>query len=199
MLAPANPYGRTKLMIEQILEDHATAAPGGRRCCCATSIPVGAPRVGTLGEDPNGIPNNLMPYVGQVADRQAARSSPVFGNDYPTPDGTGVRDYIHVVDLAVGHVAALRAIDRLPPASAFNLGTGRGYSVLDLVKAYERACARPVPYRIAPRRPGDVAMNYADPSKAATELGWRTTRDLDAMCRDAWRWQQWQMDHSGEL
>jgi len=123
----------------------------------------------------------------------------VFGNDYPTPDGTGVRDYIHVADLAAGHVAALGAIEQLPAVSAFNLGTGRGVSVLDLVQAFERASGRAVPYRIAPRRPGDVAVSYADPAKAAREIGWHATRDLDTMCRDAWRWQQWQAEHAAEL
>jgi UDP-glucose 4-epimerase len=160
--------------------------------------PVGAHESGMFGEDPNGIPNNLMPYVSQVALGRLPQLA-VFGNDYPTPDGTGVRDYIHVADLAAGHVAALSAIEQLPAVSAFNLGTGRGVSVLDLVQAFERASGRAVPYRIAPRRPGDVAVNYADPAKAAKGLGWRATRDLDTMCRDAWRWQQWQAEHAAEL
>jgi len=197
-LGPTNPYGRTKLMIEQILTDLALSRPEWKVVLLRYFNPVGAHASGTLGEDPNGIPNNLMPYVSQVAIGQLAQLS-VFGNDYPTADGTGVRDYIHVADLAAGHVAALGAINRQPPVSVFNLGTGRGYSVLDLVRAFERASGRPVPCRIAPRRAGDVAVNYADASKAAAELGWRATRDLDAMCRDAWRWQQWQAGHRAEL
>jgi UDP-glucose 4-epimerase len=198
MFGPTNPYGRTKLMIEQILKDLSMSRPEWKVVLLRYFNPVGAHESGILGEDPNGIPNNLMPYVSKVAIGELAQLS-VFGNDYPTPDGTCVRDYIHVVDLAVGHVAAFRAIEQLPPVSAFNLGTGRGYSVLDLVKAFERACGRSVPYRVAPRRAGDVAVNYADPSRAATELGWRATCDLDAMCRDAWRWQQWQAEHTAEL
>ena len=160
--------------------------------------PVGAHESGMLGEDPNGIPNNLMPCVSQVAVGRLPQLA-VFGNDYSTPDGTGVRDYIHVADLAAGHVAALDAIGQLPAASAFNLGTGRGYSVLEMVHAFEQASGRAVPYRIAPRRAGDMAIYYADPTKAAKCLGWRATRDLDAMCRDAWRWQQWQAEHAAEM
>ena len=197
-LGPANPYGRTKLMIEQILTDLAASAPEWKAVLLRYFNPAGAHESGILGEDPKGIPNNQMPYVSQVAVGRLAQLE-VFGNDYPTPDGTGVRDYIHVVDLAVGHVAALGAIEQLPAVSTLNLGTGRGVSVLELVKAFERACGRPVPYRIAPRRPGDAAVNYSDPAEAARRLGWRATRDLDAMCRDAWRWQQWQAQHAAEL
>ena len=197
-LCPINPYGRTKLMIEQILTDLSASGPDWKVVLLRYFNPVGAHESGMLGEDPDGIPNNLMPYVSQVAAGKLAQLS-VFGNDYPTPDGTGVRDYIHVVDLALGHVAALRAIEALPSASAFNLGTGCGRSVLELVKAYEKACGRPVPFKIAPRRAGDLPAYYADPSKAASQLGWSAKRDLDAMCSDAWRWQQWQAGHTDEL
>ncbi len=197
-LGPTNPYGHTKLMIEQILNDFAVSRPEWKVVLLRYFNPVGAHESGILGEDPNGRPNNLMPYVSQVAIGQLAQRS-VFGDDYPTADGTGVRDYIHVVDLAAGHVAALGAIERLPRVSVFNLGTGRGYSVLDVVSAFERASGLPVPYRIAARREGDVAVSYADASKAARELGWRARRDLDAMCRDAWRWQHWQAGHREEL
>jgi UDP-glucose 4-epimerase len=195
---PANPYGRTKLMIEWMLADHARAHPDWRVVLLRYFNPVGAHESGWIGEDPKGTPNNLMPYVSQVAVGRLKELA-VFGNDYATQDGTGVRDYIHVVDLALGHVAALRALDRLSAVSTFNLGSGRGSSVLELIAAFKRASGRPVPYRIAPRRPGDTAASYADPSRAARDLDWRTERDLDAMCRDAWRWQQWQAAHAEEL
>ena len=197
-LGPTNAYGRSKLMIEWMLTDFARARPDWRAVLLRYFNPVGAHAGGLIGEDPNGIPNNLMPYVAQVAVGRLPQLS-VWGNDYPTPDGTGVRDYIHVVDLALGHLAALRAIERLEPVSVVNLGTGRGSSVLDVVAAFERASGRKVPYRIAPRRPGDVATSFADPGRAARLLGWRAERDLEAMCRDAWRWQQWQAEHAGEL
>jgi len=150
--------------------------------------PVGAHESGLIGEDPQGIPNNLMPYVAQVAVGQRAELN-VFGNDYPTPDGTGVRDYIHVMDLAEGHVAALDYLDRQPGLLTVNLGTGRPASVLDLVHAFERACGKPIPYKVAPRRAGDVAEYWADPALARQLLGWQTHRDIDAMCADVWRWQ----------
>lgn len=184
-----NPYGRTKLMSEEILRDAAAADPDWKIVLLRYFNPVGADESGAIGEDPNGLPNNLMPYVSQVAVGKLGELQ-VFGNDYPTPDGTGVRDYIHVVDLAHGHVCAVEAFDALPAVSTFNLGTGRGYSVLEVVRAFEAASGRPVPYRIVPRRPGDVAECWANPARACEILGWSATRDLDAMCRDAWRWQQ---------
>jgi UDP-glucose 4-epimerase len=150
--------------------------------------PVGAHASGTIGEDPNGIPNNLLPYVAQVAVGQLAQLA-VFGGDYPTPDGTGVRDYIHVVDLALGHLKALERLHQHAECRAINLGTGVGYSVLDMVRAFERASGKPVPYQVAPRRAGDIAACYADPAQALALLGWRAERGLEAMCTDAWRWQ----------
>jgi UDP-glucose 4-epimerase len=189
-LSATNPYGRSKLMIEDILRDLIRAEPSWRIALLRYFNPVGAHVSGTIGEDPNDIPNNLMPYVAQVAVGKLPQLS-VFGDDYPTPDGTGVRDYIHVVDLALGHLAALRALQKEAGIITVNLGTGHGYSVLDMVRAFEKASGRPVPYRIAPRRPGDIAQCYADPSLALELLGWRADRDIDAMCADAWRWQQW--------
>jgi len=189
-LSATNPYGRSKLMIEDILRDLAKARPEWRIALLRYFNPVGAHVSGTIGEDPNDIPNNLMPYVAQVAVGRLKELS-VFGNDYPTPDGTGIRDYIHVVDLALGHLAALQALGRQPGLLTVNLGTGRGYSVLEMVRAFERASGRPVPHRIAPRRPGDIAQCYADPSLAWQTLGWRAERGIEAMCTDAWRWQQW--------
>jgi len=183
-----NPYGRSKLMIEDILRDAALADPSWRIGLLRYFNPVGAHASGLIGEDPNGLPNNLMPFVSQVAVGRLAELS-VFGNDYPTPDGTGVRDYIHVVDLARGHLSALRALQDRPGVLTVNLGTGRGYSVLEVVKAFEMASGRPVPCRIVGRRAGDIAACYADPSLAADLLGWRAERDLDAMCRDSWNWQ----------
>ena len=197
-LQPTNPYGRTKLMVEWVLRDLALATSGRRTVLLRYFNPVGAHISGLIGEDPNGIPNNLMPYVSQVAVGKLKELS-VYGNDYPTSDGTGVRDYIHVVDLALGHVAAVKALERLDPVNVFNLGTGRGNSVLEVVAAFERAAGVKIPYRIVPRRAGDVASNYADPARAAAILGWRAQRDLDAMCRDAWRWQQWCAAHEAEI
>jgi len=184
-----NPYGQSKLMIEQILRDLHAAEPQWRLALLRYFNPVGAHASGRIGEDPSGIPNNLMPFVAQVAIGKLHRLR-VFGNDYPTPDGTGVRDYIHVVDLALGHLAALdRLAARDPELLTVNLGTGRGYSVLEMVRAFEKASGRPVPYEIAPRRAGDVAACYADPARAGELLGWRATRSLEEMCADAWRWQ----------
>ncbi|MDP1537169.1 MAG: UDP-glucose 4-epimerase GalE [Burkholderiales bacterium] len=187
-LSSTNPYGRSKLMIEDILRDVAQADPGWRIALLRYFNPVGAHASGRIGEDPNGIPNNLMPYVAQVAVGKLACLA-VFGDDYPTPDGTGVRDYIHVVDLAKGHLAALVALEKSGGLLTVNLGTGRGYSVLEMVKAFEAASGRPVPYRIAPRRAGDIAQCYADPSLARDRLGWCAKKDLADMCIDAWRWQ----------
>jgi len=185
-----NPYGWTKLMIEQILRDVAVADPRWRIALLRYFNPVGAHESGRIGEDPAGIPNNLMPFIAQVAVGRREELS-VWGDDYPTPDGTGVRDYIHVMDLADGHIAALRGtLTGDPACRAWNLGTGRGTSVLQMIAAFERASGRPVPHRIAPRRPGDAATSYADPTRAADELGWRARRDVDAMCTDTWRWQQ---------
>ena len=190
-LSATNPYGRSKLMLEDILRDISRADENWRIALLRYFNPVGAHESGIIGEDPNGIPNNLMPYITQVAVGKLPQLS-VFGDDYPTPDGTGVRDYIHVVDLARGHRAALQALADSPGGVlTVNLGTGQGYSVLDVVRAFEKASGCPVPYRIAPRRPGDVAQCYADPSLASELLGWRAERGLDEMCRDSWRWQQW--------
>jgi UDP-glucose 4-epimerase len=187
-LAPANPYGRSKLMVEDVLRDLAASDRGWRIALLRYFNPVGAHESGLIGEDPDGVPNNLMPFVSQVAVGRRERLS-VWGNDYPTPDGTGVRDYIHVADLARGHLAALA---HLPAAGVLtaNLGTGRGYSVLEVVRAFERASGLEVPYRFAPRRPGDVAACYADPALAERLLGWRAEKGLEAMCADAWRWQR---------
>jgi UDP-glucose 4-epimerase len=187
-LSATNPYGRSKLMIEDMLRDVAKADPEWKIALLRYFNPVGAHASGRIGEDPNGIPNNLMPYVAQVAVGKLACLS-VFGNDYPTPDGTGVRDYIHVVDLAKGHLAALAALEHQGGLLTVNLGTGRGYSVLEMVKAFEQASGRPVAYRIAPRRAGDIACCYADPTYAAEVLGWHAELGLDAMCADGWRWQ----------
>ncbi len=187
-LSATNPYGRTKLVIEDMLRDLYHSAGDWKIAILRYFNPVGAHESGLIGEDPQGIPNNLMPFVAQVAVGRRERLN-VWGNDYATPDGTGVRDYIHVVDLAQGH---LRALDRLaePGCLAVNLGTGRGYSVLDVVKAFERASGRSIPLIMAPRRAGDVAACYADPALAERLLGWRAERDIDAMCADHWRWQK---------
>ena len=184
-----NPYGASKLMIEDILADVVKADPEWRIARLRYFNPVGAHESGLIGEAPNGIPNNLMPYVAQVATGQREKLS-VFGSDYPTPDGTGVRDYIHVVDLAEGHVAALNYLTREKGLLTVNLGTGCGYSVLDMVRAFEKASGRPIPYALVARRPGDVAACYADPALATKLLGWQAKRGIDDMCRDAWRWQQ---------
>lgn len=189
-LSATNPYGRSKLMIEEVLRDTARADDSWRIALLRYFNPVGAHVSGLIGEDPNGIPNNLMPYISQVAVGLREQLS-VFGGDYPTPDGTGVRDYIHVVDLARGHVAALRALLQRVGVLTVNLGTGQGYSVLQVVQAFERASGRAVPYRIVARRPGDIAQCYADPALARALLGWQAERGIEEMCRDAWRWQQW--------
>jgi UDP-glucose 4-epimerase len=189
-LSASNPYGRTKLMIEEILRDLHHAEPDWRIAILRYFNPVGAHESGLIGEDPREIPNNLVPFIAQVAVGRRDRLN-VWGQDYPTPDGTGVRDYIHVADLARGHVKALEYLERLdaPRCLALNLGTGKGHSVLEVVKAFEKASGRAIPYRIASRRAGDVAECYADPSLAETLLGWHAERDLAAMCRDHWRWQ----------
>lgn len=184
-----NPYGATKLMGEQILRDLGIADPAWQTACLRYFNPVGAHESGRIGEDPRGTPNNLMPYVAQVAVGRRAKLS-VFGNDYPTPDGTGVRDYIHVTDLAEGHVAALRWLLSNTGSLTVNLGTGQGYSVLDLVRAYEAASGRSIPYELVARRPGDVAACWADPAAARETLGWEARLNLARMCEDSWRWQQ---------
>ena len=183
-----NPYGATKLMIEDMLRDIYKADPSFNIALLRYFNPIGAHKSGTIGEDPNGIPNNLMPYITQVAIGKLKQLS-VFGNDYPTPDGTGVRDYIHVVDLAHGHILALKKLETNSGLVTYNLGTGKGYSVLDMVKAFEKASGRKVPYVIAPRRPGDVPECYADPAKAKAELGFECKYGLEEMCQDSWRWQ----------
>ena len=190
-LAATNPYGRSKLMIEEILRDLHRSDPSWRLGILRYFNPAGAHASGLIGEDPQGIPNNLLPFVAQVAVGQCACLN-VWGNDYLTPDGTGVRDYIHVVDLALGHLKALNVLERREAKAGcltVNLGTGTGYSVLDIVRAFEQASGRSVPYKIAPRRPGDIASCYADPQRAVELLGWRAERGLSAMCADAWRWQ----------
>ncbi len=191
-----NPYGETKLIGETILRDMAAAEAGWQTAVLRYFNPVGAHESGLIGEDPRGIPNNLMPYVAQVAIGRRAHLS-VFGDDYDTPDGTGVRDYIHVVDLAAGHVAALNRLLSTPGSLTVNLGTGRGYSVLDLIRAYEQASGRPVPYQIVARRPGDIDACFADPALARATLGWTAVRDIDAMCVDSWRWQSMNPDGFG--
>jgi len=183
-----NPYGRSKLIIEDILNDLFVAEPSWRIALLRYFNPVGADPSGRIGEDPNGIPNNLLPYVSQVAVGRLQQVN-VFGGDWPTRDGTGVRDYIHVVDLAIGHLKALDRLQRGPGVLTCNLGTGRGNTVLEVIKAFEQASGRKVPYRIVDRRPGDIAEAWADPTYASTELGWSATRDLLTMCNDAWRWQ----------
>ena len=187
-LSATNPYGRTKLMIEEMLVDICKADKELNVALLRYFNPVGAHESGTIGEEPNGIPNNLMPYITKVAVGKLEKLS-VFGNDYNTPDGTGVRDYIHVVDLALGHVKAIKKLEAKEGVSIYNLGTGNGYSVLQMVKAMEKACGHEIPYEIKPRREGDIATCYADPSKAKRELGWEAQRGLDEMCEDSWRWQ----------
>jgi len=189
LLPCTNPYGRTKAMIEEILRDLHRADPDWNVALLRYFNPVGAHESGRIGEDPEGIPNNLMPYISQVAVGKLEELA-VFGDDYPTHDGTGVRDFIHVVDLALGHLKALEKLDEKPGVVTYNLGTGQGYSVLDLVKAFARASGREIPYRIAPRRAGDIAQCYADPSLAKEELGWEAKRGLQEMCEDTWRWQK---------
>jgi UDP-glucose 4-epimerase len=188
-LAATNPYGQTKLIGETMLADLGRAEARWQTACLRYFNPVGAHESGQIGEDPRGVPNNLMPYVAQVAVGKRERLQ-VFGDDYDTPDGTGVRDYIHVGDLAAGHVAALARLLDAPGSFTVNLGTGRGHSVLELVRAYEAASGRAVPYEVVARRPGDVAACYADPSRAHALLGWRAEHDLARMCADSWRWQR---------
>ena len=183
-----NPYGWTKSMMEQIMTDLQKADPEWNVILLRYFNPVGAHKSGRIGEDPKGIPNNLMPYITQVAVGKLEKLG-VFGDDYDTPDGTGVRDYIHVVDLAIGHVKAIDYILTNPGLDIINLGTGVGYSVLDMVKAFSKACKKELPYEIKPRRDGDIAMCYADPAKALKVLGWKAERGLDEMCEDSWRWQ----------
>ena len=183
-----NPYGWSKSMLEQILTDLHTADSEWNVVLLRYFNPIGAHKSGMIGEDPKGIPNNLLPYVAQVAIGKLECLG-VFGDDYDTPDGTGVRDYIHVVDLALGHVKALKKIEEKAGVKVYNLGTGNGYSVLDMVKAFGKACGKEIPYQIKARRPGDIASCYADPTKAKEELGWVAERGLDEMCEDSWRWQ----------
>ncbi|WP_162062330.1 UDP-glucose 4-epimerase GalE [Vibrio taketomensis] len=183
-----NPYGRSKLMVEECLTDFQKANSDWSITLLRYFNPVGSHPSGALGEDPQGIPNNLMPFVAQVAVGRREFVS-VFGNDYPTKDGTGVRDYIHVMDLADGHIAALQKVGPKPGLHIYNLGTGNGHSVLEMIAAFEKAAHRPIPFKFIDRRPGDIAECWADPSKAQTELGWRASHTLDAMVNDSWRWQ----------
>lgn len=183
-----NPYGRTKFMIECILKDLYVSDNSWSICLLRYFNPIGAHKSGTMGEDPNGIPNNLIPYITQVAIGKLDHLN-VFGDDYDTPDGTGVRDYIHVVDLALGHIKAVEKVEGEDGLFIYNLGTGVGYSVLDVVKAFEKASGKKIPYVIGPRRDGDIATCYSDPSKALKELGWKAERGIEEMCEDSWRWQ----------
>lgn len=192
----ASPYGNTKLMIEYILKDFAAATPGANVALLRYFNPVGAHESGRIGEDPTGIPNNLMPYVAQVAVGKRDMVH-IFGNDYPTPDGTCLRDYIHVVDLAKGHVAALKKIEEGCGVFVCNLGTGKGTSVLEMVRAFSRSCGRDLPYEFAPRRAGDLPAFWADPSYAERELGWKAERGIQEMCDDVWRWQSRNPDGYG--
>lgn len=187
-LSVTNPYGRTKLMIEEILGDVYTADSSWDIILLRYFNPIGAHESGLIGEDPEGIPNNLLPYVAKVAVGRLEKVN-IFGNDYDTPDGTGVRDYIHVVDLARGHVKAIKKIAQNPGLKIYNLGTGNGYSVLDIIHAFSKACGHDIPYVIGPRRAGDIDMCYADPQKAYEELNWKAEYDLNKMCEDTWRWQ----------
>ena len=184
-----NPYGQTKSMLEQILTDLNVADPEWKVVLLRYFNPIGAHESGRIGEDPKGIPNNLVPYIAQVAVGKLDRLN-VFGNDYDTPDGTGVRDYMHVVDLAKGHVKAIEKMKETGGVQIYNLGTGRGYSVLEVLHAYEKACGKELPYVIRPRRAGDIATCYADPAKAEKELGWKAERGIEEMCADSWRWQK---------
>jgi UDP-glucose 4-epimerase len=181
-----NPYGKTKYMIEEILKDYVSAHPEFEATILRYFNPVGAHESGTIGEDPEGIPNNLLPYVSQVAVGKLEKVG-VFGDDYDTPDGTGIRDYIHVTDLAKGHVAALEHLES--GANVYNLGTGKGVSVLELIATFSQACGKEIPYQVAPRRPGDIAACYADPAKAKQELGWEAEKSIQTACEDSWRWQ----------
>ena len=186
---PTNPYGQSKRMVEQVIEDWARAHPALSAIALRYFNPVGAHPSARIGEAPQGVPNNLMPYVAQVAQGRREQLS-VFGNDYDTPDGTGVRDYIHVMDLAEAHLAALALTGTGTGAEAINVGTGQGYSVLDMVRSFEAACGKEIPYVITDRRPGDIATSLADPTLAENRMGWRASRTLDDMCRDAWAWQR---------
>ena len=183
-----NPYGTTKLFLERVLMDYCAAAPDLNVAVLRYFNPIGAHKSGLIGEDPNGIPNNLVPYIAQVAVGKLEKLH-VYGDDYPTPDGTGVRDYIHVVDLAQGHVAALKKLEINCGLFVCNLGTGKGYSVLDVLHAYEKACGKTLPYVIDPRRPGDIAECYAEPKKALEEMGWSAKLDIEEMCASSWKWQ----------
>jgi len=187
-LSATNPYGRTKLMIEDILRDLYAADNRWNIAILRYFNPIGAHESGEIGEDPNGIPNNLVPYIAKVASGVLDKIN-VFGNDYDTPDGTGVRDYIHVVDLALGHIKAIEKLTSKPGLVTYNLGTGRGYSVLEIIENYEKACNKKLPYIITERRPGDIASSYADPSKAEKELGWKAARGIEQMCKDSYNWQ----------
>lgn len=187
-LSVSNPYGRTKLMIEDMLRDIYQADSSWNIAILRYFNPIGAHGSGEIGEDPNGIPNNLLPYVAKVAAGELECVN-VFGDDYDTPDGTGVRDYIHVTDLAAGHIKALHKLETNPGLVTYNLGTGAGYSVLEIIHNFEKACGKKIPYKITERRPGDIAVCYADATKAKEELGWEAVRNIDQMCEDAWRWQ----------
>ncbi len=188
-LSAANPYGRTKLIIEDMLRDIHQSDSSWNIAILRYFNPIGAHKSGEIGEDPSGIPNNLVPYVAKVAIGELEKIN-VFGNDYDTPDGTGIRDYIHVVDLALGHIKAIEKLEKKPGLVTYNLGTGVGYSVLEIIHNYEKACNKKLPYVIGPRRPGDVAVSYADVSKAYQELGWKAERGMDQMCEDSYRWQK---------
>ncbi len=195
--SPTNPYGWTKSMLEQVLTDIHTADPEWNVILLRYFNPIGAHKSGLIGEDPKGIPNNLLPYVAQVAVGKREKLG-VFGNDYDTPDGTGVRDYIHVVDLAAGHVKAIEKLKSNPGVEIYNLGTGKGYSVLQVVAAFEKACGHKIPYEIKERRAGDIAVCYCDPGKAERELGWTARYGIDEMCEDTWRWQSKNPDGYGD-
>jgi UDP-glucose 4-epimerase len=188
-LSATNPYGQTKLIIEQILSDLHYSEPDWNIAILRYFNPIGAHPSGKIGEDPNGIPNNLVPYITQVAIGKLNVLN-IFGSDYETPDGTGVRDYIHVVDLAAGHIKALQKLNENPGKVVYNLGTGKGYSVLEIINTFSKVTGKEIPYRFVERRPGDIAVSYADPSKANNELGWSTKYGLEEMCTDAWRWQR---------
>lgn len=194
---PTNPYGWTKSMLEQVLTDIHTSDPEWNVILLRYFNPIGAHKSGIIGEDPKGIPNNLLPYIAQVAVGKREMLG-VFGNDYDTPDGTGVRDYIHVVDLAAGHVKAIEKLRENPGVEIYNLGTGNGYSVLQVVAAFEKACGHAIPYEIKPRREGDIATCYCDPEKAKNELGWVAKYGIDEMCEDSWRWQSTNPDGYGK-
>ncbi|MSQ53578.1 MAG: UDP-glucose 4-epimerase GalE [Betaproteobacteria bacterium] len=194
---PTNPYGRSKMMVEEMLRDLAESEPGWSIALLRYFNPVSAHESGLIGENPRGVPNNLMPYVCQVATGRLGELR-VFGSDYPTPDGTGVRDYIHIVDLALGHIFALKALTQTSGVMLANLGTGRGYSVLEVIAAFERASGTIIARSMAPRRSGDIAQCYADPSHANSRLGWSARKNLDEMCQDAWRWQSMNPEGFGE-